>query len=419
MRRKMIETGYELLIIMSNHLLMIGFGMAVIGLFPQESHCLWLWALMGILPAALYGVRIGVHNFFLFFALHLLFPAILIFLPLGVLQKVIALVITIVYVVWSIRIRLKSQKYGEEMLAPMFVICAFVGFVLLDNLQAKRGWESIYLCLAILYIAGYYLYCFINQYLLFLRVNESSAANIPEQEIFHSGMKQSLMFIAGGVAVLFLTANIGWVSYILSLVGKVLVLVLRTLISMLPTGEKGETAANEMQSMQPGFGMPTEDTDPSRFWIIMERILMVAGVAFIIGLLLFLIIMGLKYLWKTFYTSVKTEEKKMQSGIDIRETCVIEKNKKTTPNWLAFLNSRERVRKIYRKQVLKHKADIIGDYNVQDLEYMTAKECCEKISDNSKISADNLKKVYEKARYSAEDISAEDMKLLKTAAKQV
>ena len=126
------------------------------------------------------------------------------------------------------------------------------------------------------------------------------------------------------------------------------------------------------------------------------------------------IVMGIRYLWKHFHMTSLKEEKKLQTGIDIRETCTIEKNKKETNRWFSLLNPQEKIRKIYRKQVLKHKSQIIGDYNPENLEHMTAKECCNKMISDNKFSPDNLKMVYEKARYSAEEITPEDLKLVKT-----
>ena len=118
-------------------------------------------------------------------------------------------------------------------------------------------------------------------------------------------------------------------------------------------------------------------------------------------------------MWKYFHAVSKEENEELQTGIDIRETCIIEKNKKEAADWFAFLKPREKVRKIYRKQILKHKKDIIGENSPENLEYMTAEECCDKISSADKVSIKDLKLIYEKARYSAEEISAEDVKRIK------
>ena len=71
------------------------------------------------------------------------------------------------------------------------------------------------------------------------------------------------------------------------------------------------------------------------------------------------------------------------------------------------MNNRQKVRKIFRKRVLKNKKFLVGDRTEKQLEYLTAKECCERLSEQK------LKIAYEKARYSNEEITAEDIRRLK------
>ncbi len=411
MKRTLIELGQDMLVILINHLVLMGFAVTIMGLFNQENPDLLLWAALGILPAALYFARMELGNFFLFFAIHLLIPVIMLFLPAAILQKVIMMAIVIVYIVWSINIRLKAKTDGENIFAPIFAIGVLGAMALIENFFSKRGWEGYYLLLAIFYIAGYFVYCFISRYLRFLIVNESSAANIPEQEIFTSGMKQTLLFMAGGVVVLFMTANIGWVSYIMSWIGKGLIVLLRAIFSRISYEEAEEVGPVGMESVQQDMGIFTEDAETYILWIILEKIVLVLVAAVLIASIVLVVVMGFRYLWRYFHMHEKAEAKKLQNGVDIRESCTIEKNKRETARWFSFLNNREKVRKAYRKQVLKNKNAIIGDLNTEDLEYMTAKECCDK------ISAGNLKIIYEKARYSAEDITSEDVKLVKAAGK--
>ena len=58
-------------------------------------------------------------------------------------------------------------------------------------------------------------------------------------------MKQTIMFIICSVAVLLLTANIGWVSYIVSWLGKGLLAVLRFLLSGVSYEETEDFAGEE------------------------------------------------------------------------------------------------------------------------------------------------------------------------------
>ena len=73
-------------------------------------------------------------------------------------------------------------------------------------------------------------------------------------------------------------------------------------------------------------------------------------------------------------------------------------------NLLGFLSNEQRIRTLYKKRVIHDKAAIIGDKVEQELSYLTAKECCEK------IGATELKEVYEKVRYSSEKVTSEDVR---------
>ena len=110
---------------------------------------------------------------------------------------------------------------------------------------------------------------------------------------------------------------------------------------------------------------------------------------------------------KTNFTKVgkKPEAITILSNQDIRESCRNTKEKKEKRNLLGFLSNEQRIRTLYKKRVIHDKAAIIGDKVEQELSYLTAKECCDKLSEQQ------LKQVYEKARYSQEIISPEDVRL--------
>ena len=107
------------------------------------------------------------------------------------------------------------------------------------------------------------------------------------------------------------------------------------------------------------------------------------------------------------YGQNKSIDETIEEGIDIREICEIEKRHKDVGQWHIFRSNRDKVRKIYQKQILKQKQYIIGEEDVRVLEYMTAKECCDT------LAADKLKEIYEKVRYSNKDITPEDVRIAK------
>lgn len=407
MKRKWIETGQDLLVIMNNHLMMIAFCVTAMGILKQEDHKLWFWSALLIVPLIFYWSRIKIRNFFLFFALHLAVPVAVIFLPIPVLSKALAVFISIIYFIWSVMIRIKERGYGEDVVAPLFMTGALGIMLLVENYHSQKGWEGIYIAIAIIYVAGYFLYLFTSRYLRFLIVNESSAANIPETEIFQKGFCQSCIYTAGVVTLLVLTANLEWMSYVVSRIGKVLLNIIRFLVSGIGRAEEKLPVSMPVEQGMPDMGMLTEAGEPALFWIILEEIALFCASLLIGGVVLLGIVKGFQYLWNGFHKNSGKDVKKINSGTDIREACTIEKNKKKESNWFLFLNNGEKIRKIYRKQVLKNKTAIIGDLDAEDLEYMTAKECCDK------FAAGQLKKIYEKARYSAEEIASDDVRTAK------
>jgi len=273
--------------------------------------------------------------------------------------------------------------------------------------------------LAILYLGAYFISYFLGNYLRFLVVNESSVAVMPEKEILSSGMKQTALFTAGGLCILLLTANIQWAAYLFSLVGKVLLAILKWLVSLLSKEETEEVeelvmTSNQGMSDMGGLG---EAGDPALIWVILEKILMFLVTVGVAVVFVVVIVMICRYIWKQFHNVKVVEQEKLQKGRDVREVCGIERNtRESAVIWSPFLNNRERVRKVYRKQILKNKFHIIGNHNVEDLKCMTAKECCDKISEESG-SANCLKKIYEKARYSSYEVTSEDVKNMKAAVK--
>ena len=413
MKHNMIKTGKELLVTQMNHWVLVAIAVTIMGLFGYENPQVWLWAVWGVIPVWLYMVRTKVQNFFLFFFLHVVLPAAVIFLPMTLWVKLLILGITLFYVIWSVKIRLSEQTDESGVFAPAFSVVAIGAMSLIQGAFGQSGWDRYYMLAIFIYLISYFIYYFVSQYIRFLIVHESTTANIPEKAIFFSGMKQTLAYTAGGMLLLILTANIEWLSYVVSLIGNGLLAMIRFIVSFInfkaPETEQGTPAEQAPLGDMEGL---MEAGEAHIFWIILEKILMAAvGIGFIL-LIVFAIVKGYQYLWTAFHKAGNQKEAEVQDGQDIRERCTIEKSKNASLQFFSFLNNRDKIRRVYRKRVLKSKDSIIGDLHSGELEYLTAKECCEK------ISADGLRAIYEKARYSEEQITAEDVRMVKAAGKE-
>jgi len=299
----------------------------------------------------------------------------------------------------------------QKLVPPPIFIVVLQGMVWLEKIIKASDWESAYIVIAFLYLIGCFFYYFGYRFLQFLSLNERSASNIPKREIFQSGMKQTAVFGIGSLGILILTANFDWVKRIADRIWDWLLQVLITLfagVEMPPPPE--ELPAEEVENAASDIGSVV---DREMFPVFVQEtvktvVTAAVFIAFVCGCILLLLLVYeflKKYL--TPYKRKKLQDA-FQSNEDIREYCGVEHGVQKRKQTFLFLNSREKIRKIYQKKILKRRQELIGEAAQKQLEYMTAKECCDRLAEQ------NLKRMYEKARYSAEEVSAEDVRLARS-----
>ncbi len=411
MKYKLIDFCKEFLVTQMNHWTIFSIYMVIMGFLKQEDPFLTGWVLMAAIPLYHYFLRKKVSNVILFWGLHAIMPVICFFTPFeNTVVKLVYCLMLIIYAVWSGGVKIKGDTEAEEPFHPIFCIAAIGGASLLQGYIGYPEWTKLYLPIAFWHLGCYFIYLFLEQYQNFLSVNKYSASNIPENEIFTSGFLQTVMFTAVGLGILFLSTNIEWFAYVFKSVGYGMLWITRTLLVWLggDMAEELPEAGENLTTTNNGLGM-LSDGQTFMFWKVLEYIASaITSIVIVLGVLICLSKFFM-YLWKNFiYKQYK--ETILQGSVDVRESCIIEKNERSGLKVFAR-NNRERVRRIFKKQVLKSKEHIIGAIDIERLRYMTARECCDK------IEADTLKRVYEKARYSVEEITAEDMKGLRQSAK--
>lgn len=413
MNRKLIELCKQFLLIQMNHWVLVPVFVALLGLSGYPKPYMLLWFLMSAIPMYLYFVRSKIKNFFFFYLLHLVVPALWIVLPNDNLWlKVLLGFLALFYIIQSICVKVAGKGNSAGAFLPLYAISIIGLSAVAHDFWGENTWDAAYLTAALIYLGCYFIHHFIEQYNYFISVNQFSASNIPELEIFTTGMKQTLTFSAAGLGVLFMTANLEWFSYIavnlfrafLAAVGFIYHLIFgnKQLPSQSAQEEVLETGAEEILA-------ESENVSPilEWFWKILEFLVMAALIIAVVCVFIYGIRKGYQFLRKHFTVSEPKQEQVMKSGRDIREAIAVDKEEHTGFKLFAFRDNTEKVRKLYKKYILKNKNAIIGESDAHNLDNLTAKECCDK------LSAEGLRGVYEKARYSAVAITAEDIKLLK------
>lgn len=355
MKKERLEKIQDILVILLNHLLFVAGVVTILDLFQLQSSQIFLWIGMIIIPFFLYTIRI----------------------------------------------------IGKPKLLPAPCMIVGLGILsMLEKIQSTNDLEIYYLIFTGVYLIGYFIFFFIKRYMEFIVLNEKSAGNKAEQEIFQNGLKQTFLYCVGSLFVFMFAANLDWMTKIANHIGDWLVAILRQIFAGLDITVQEEVPQNVMQDMTSqsngtdGQAMHLELSDTFLKTIIFIFI--------VVAIIAFIILMYLIYKYYRVHLQLHKKaknENELQATGDIREKCeVVQKKKEKRENWFAFLNNREKVRKLYRKKILGAKKQLIGERQNKELEYLTAKECC------AQLVEEKLQIVYEKARYSEKEIYADDVR---------
>lgn len=379
-----------------------------LGMTNQERPALWLWSLCSLLPFFFFLCRRYTHAFWIFAVSHLLGAAVFIFLPgKSLTEKILLLVYVAVLLGLSVYLRLGTRDRLDRILHPGIAV-GIMGIALwVQNYSGRQDWDMYYIVIVIGYLGFFFLEHYIDRYLYFLYANDTSNGNIPEQAILHYGLRAAILYSIAGVLILLATANIGWLAAILQQIKRALLWLLRLLLRNLPEAEEvpEEKGQRSMENMQ---DMVMEPAEKAVFWEILEKIFMAAFFVAAAVLLLWLLRKLIHFLIERFNRKTTAQTVILKNGTDVHEKCQIEKQRKAErKSMFAFLKPRERIRKIFRKQVLAGKKQLIGEQSEECLGYLTARECGEGLQQQI------LTEVYEKARYSSEECTLEDIRRLK------
>lgn len=307
-----------------------------------------------------------------------------------------------------LRIRTADQK--EKGMYPAFAVGIIaVSFMIAGHsgLSKKNGtWDIYYIMAAVATLGLFFIKFYLEHYLYFLVVNDSSAGYLPAREIFRSGVKMALLYTAAGVAVLFLTSGMEWLAGLMGKLGNWLLLLLKRLLR----GINDEPAEEEILPQTGLEAAPPpvlEAAEPSRILVILQQIFLLAVVFLILTAVVLGILFLIHYLLVRFRNKAQTDELVLEEVSDVREKFQEEKPDRRKKSSFDFLKPRERIRRIFKKRVLNGKNEIMKKRKGRFLQYLTARECTDS------LEQELLGNLYEKARYSEEECTIQDVRALR------
>ena len=429
MRQNKIRIFQEILITQINFLVFYPFAMTVATLFrnmvPPERPSLLVWILAGLIPLGFHLIRNKLKQFFPLVLLHLVGIGGFVLLSFllspqnSSVNRTYFILVGIGFAVYSIYLRLTTEDFDDSVVAMPFAVGFVAVSLFLQHYQGNKEWDSYYKLILILIVGLFFLNYYLSEYSNFLVVNSSSTGILPEKQIFRSGMRLTFGYTLIGMVILFCTAQFSWLKQILAALKRTIVSILSFIFGLFPDHTtESEIYIDERMSGGGGLALP-EAGEPALIWHILG---VIAVVALLIGILVAIFFAIRRFIafanQMMQKQGITKKDISATEAVDVREKCEIKKQKhrKSSPLELfGFLDSKEKIRRIYKKKASSYKPNPLAEgakednFTMERLGFYTAREM-EKRMESGAFAA-----VYEKARYSNETCTAQDVKLMKEA----
>ena len=375
-------------------------------LAPESRPSLALW-MLGALPVFfLFYVRKRCKHLPVLLLFHGAVAVLFYVLPAanGV-NRGVRLLVGAGFVIYSLWLRFRTEDFEASPLplplaAGIAILCLF-----LQHYQGNDAWDLYYRMSLILVFLLYAVILFLQSYEDFLKVNRLSTGKIPFQEILHSGLHSTTVFVLVSGILLLTVSQFAWLKPFLQLLRSGLVMILRFLFGLFPEDSTDPDVVIE-QSVGGGDMPPMEAEDPFILWVILEYVAMIALLIVCVFLLYRGIRKLLSFLRDRMQFSLPETAPEKQESMDRREKLELSGDKNDSrpdKKRFSFLfpDARQKIRRIYLKKISN------GGLAKERLPFYTARDA------EKSLSAEGMAVIYEKARYSEAPCTEEDVRQMK------
>lgn len=415
MKKRHLDFTTEFLAEQMNHWMMFPPAMAVMSFAGAVGPDLLMWAFAGLFPVLFFLIRVKCQRFWLFLAAHLaVAPLALLFPAADIVSRLLCVFCMLGYLIRSFSRSLKDDAPYTDPAHPLLAAALAAASFFLHRLQGGvQGWEKYYILSLIGFFSLYNIVQYLQHFLDFVTLNQSSAGSLPVSGMLRSGLILVLGYTLFGIAVMALGANIAWLDSALQAIKRLLLALLRAFFSLFLPKESGPEIIPD-QEAAPSLGdMPCLPEAEEPFWL--WRLLELAIYAALICLLAYCVIRGvralIRFIRERFSGGLPGHVgEKERAGTDLRERCdPMNPDRRAAGGFsMAFFSPTARIRTIYKKTIrartpreeLRERACVFR---------LTARE-------NEKLlRLEGMAEIYEQARYSNLKMTGEDVKKMKAA----
>ncbi len=415
--RRLILT-IEFLTMQLNHWVLFLPAMTLMGLMAGLTGSTepdWsMWALVGLLPFLCFLIRRRQRRFAGFCGLHLVLLALALLIPTAdIFSRILCIFYTAYCLISSFSIRLKEGEApsATSAFSPALMVAAAAASFLLNHFQGRPDWNRFYFFPLIGCLALYNIVCYLESYQEFLEQHRTTVGSLPAAEILRSGLPPVLGYSLLCALIMLLSVNLSWLEEIAVLIKSGLLALLRAFFSLFSPKEGSQSEYLQEQPVFPTVGetplLPTAE-EPFWLWKVLE---LVIAAAILLGLLygiVRLLIFLAGYIRERFSDGFAGKKTTVEEASgDLREKCLPVRERKTRGKaFSGFLSPEIKIRKLYRKKLL---ACAPEPAEAAKLPFLTARDS------EKQLKLHGMTAYYEKARYSAEKLTRQDVRGMQDA----
>ena len=381
----------------------------------KKDPTMWKLALLAILPFGFYLIRRFVNNIALFFVLHLLWAAWPILIATNLTEKIIFLITAVVYCAVSIYFKVTKHALEDGVLfVAMTALLAIVAYFFSASISGESKAMNIAI-LAIVYVVFFLIHEYMTGYINYIRNNEVSNQSIPKKHIFKTSISALVGFttLFVGFSMLVLRAN--WFSGVIDKIRALIEKFIIWLLSFAPDAMEqawwGEGSQNVDEVYQNVTHLEPKNELPPEVNEVVGNVVNIG--AYIIAVV---VVLALAYaIFRAIVAAFKVKHEENEEEIVLVKEKVTKINKKEREKKVKEnqFSKDKKIRKMYEDIVWKKNLGPKPDKNekaivANRLSHQTPKEQCRYL-----LSGEAIRRMYEKARYSGQEMTKDDVRAMK------
>ena len=411
----------EVIVTQTNHWSIFGLAYGLSVMFAEVYASirlnLILWGVMGLGLLFNYLIRTRVQKFGLGIAFHFL---VLLFMAATGLTAETNLILHAAFgffycLLSVVKMHGGLEQEDEAFSVPVIAILICAPFFVLtishyENVMAL--YRNLLICLFTMFFMQHYF----GRYARFVRLNEHSAGFFPKSEIMGAGLKSVIIYVGISAGLFFGIANMDSLTKFGEFITGKLSYYVKLLLKKIFSGTKlepekaGRLDYNDFDSLTAKMGTG-EVREESLFSIIIQKVIWVL----IIALALIAIYRFIKKILALFNMKLDRADVIVDDVVmDVRESCdAVSIKKKKVREKKFFLSPREKVRKSFKRTTREKVYRICKSGDYKQLQFKTSGEC------SRALDYEELSKLYDRARYSDEEITEQDAARMKKISDEI